>query len=238
MSAGNPAPRGEVSADTVDGRGAAGNGEPIRRDLGRRAYGEVWSAMRRFTAERGPDTTDELWLVEHPPVFTQGRNGRAEHPIASGDIPVVHSDRGGQVTYHGPGQAVAYPLVDLRRSGISVREYVTRLEQGVIELLAGLGLAGFRRPGAPGIFLDQPQGPKVASLGLRVRSGCAYHGVSLNVANDLAPFARIHPCGFRDLAVTRLADRIPGIDPVEVRGLLGQTVAVRLSHPHEELRHG
>lgn len=194
--------------------------------------------MRRFTAERRPDTADELWLVEHPPVFTQGRNGRAEHLLASGDIPVVHCDRGGQVTYHGPGQAVAYPLVDLRRSGVTVREHVTRLEQGVIDLLAGLGLAGYRRPGAPGIFLDHPQGPKVASLGLRVRSGCAYHGVSLNVANDLEPFTRIHPCGFRGLAVTRLADHIPGIDPGEVRGLLGQALAAYLSQPREELHHG
>ncbi len=194
--------------------------------------------MRRFTAERARDTTDELWLVEHPPVFTQGRNGQAEHLIACGDIPMVHSDRGGQVTYHGPGQAVAYPLVDLRRKGDSVREHVARLEQGIIELLAGLGLAGFRRPGAPGIFLDHPQGPKVASLGLRVRAGCAYHGVSLNVANDLEPFTRIRPCGFRDLVVTRLADRVSGIDPVDVRRSLGQALALHLSQPREELRHG
>jgi lipoyl(octanoyl) transferase len=159
--------------------------------------------MRDFTDERGPSTVDEIWLLEHPPVYTLGQAGRREHLLAPGNIPVVQSDRGGQVTYHGPGQAVVYTLLDLRRLGIGVRTAVERLEGAVIDLLAEHGVPGARLAGAPGVYVD---GAKVAALGLRVRRACAYHGVALNVDVDLEPFARIDPCGYAGLPVTRLAD--------------------------------
>lgn len=173
------------------------------RQLGRMEYLETWEAMRGFTMTRGPATADELWLVEHPPVYTVGLSCRDETRATIGGVPLVHSDRGGQITYHGPGQVVAYVLMDLRRRGWGVRTLVNALEQAVIELLAGYGVAAVRRAGAPGVYVD---GRKIASLGLRVRQGCSYHGLSLNVAMDLAPFGRIHPCGYRGLQVTQLAD--------------------------------
>ena len=159
--------------------------------------------MRAFTEARGPDTLDELWQVEHLPVFTQGLAGKAEHLLAPGDIPVVPVDRGGQVTYHGPGQVVVYCLLDVRRLGLSVRGLVTALEQAVIALLATYGLVAQARPEAPGVYVD---GAKVASLGLRLRQGRCYHGLSLNVDMDLEPFTRINPCGYPGLRVTRLCD--------------------------------
>jgi lipoyl(octanoyl) transferase len=177
--------------------------DPILRRLGRRDYLPVWQEMQAFTDHRDADTPDELWLVEHPPVFTQGMNGKPEHLLDPGDIPVVPVDRGGQVTYHGPGQVVAYPLLDLRRRGLGVRELVQRLEFGVIDLLAGYGIEAIGRRDAPGVYVD---GRKIASLGLRVRHGCSYHGLSLNVAMDLAPFERINPCGYPGLEVTRTVD--------------------------------
>jgi len=159
--------------------------------------------MQRYTDDRGPDSPDELWLLEHERVYTLGQAGRPEHVLAAGDIPLLRVDRGGQVTYHGPGQVVAYPLLDLRRLGIGVRELVHRLEQAVIETLAGFGIAGQRRAGAPGVYVD---GAKVAALGLRVRRGCSFHGLSFNVAMDLEPYTRINPCGFSGLAVTQVLD--------------------------------
>ena len=173
------------------------------RRLGRVEYASAWEAMRRFTAERGPATLDEVWLLEHPPVYTLGRAGREEHVRDPGAIPVVRSDRGGQVTYHGPGQLVAYVLVDLGRRRLGVRRFVELLEEAVLGTLAAGGVAGDRRAGAPGVYV---QGRKVASLGLRVRQGRTYHGLALNVDLDLEPFARIDPCGYRGLAVTRLRD--------------------------------
>lgn len=173
------------------------------RDLGLADYLPVWHAMQAFTAGRGEDTDDELWLVEHPPVFTLGQAGRPEHLLAPGDIPVLPVDRGGQVTYHGPGQRVAYPMVDLRRAGLGVRELVCRIEQAVIDTLAQWGIAGARREGAPGVYVD---GAKVMALGLRVRRGCSFHGLAFNVAMDLEPFARINPCGFAGLRVTQVLD--------------------------------
>lgn len=167
------------------------------------AYEPVWRAMQAFTDARGPDTADELWLVEHDPVFTQGQAGRPEHLLGTGDIPVLQVDRGGQVTYHGPGQLVAYPLLDLRRLGIGVRELVHRIEQAAIECLAGWEIEGERKEGAPGVYVG---GAKVMALGLRVRRGCAFHGLALNVDMDLAPWARINPCGFAGLAVTTVLD--------------------------------
>ena len=173
------------------------------RRLGRRDYEPVWRAMQSFTDARGDDTFDELWLVEHPPVFTQGQAGKAEHVLAPGDIPVIPVDRGGQVTYHGPGQIVAYPLVDLKRLGVGVREFVHRIEETIIRVLARYGVNGQRVDGAPGIYVD---GAKIASLGLRVRRGCTFHGLAFNIDMDLEPFSRINPCGFAGLEVVRLSD--------------------------------
>lgn len=172
------------------------------RRLGVRDYQPVWHAMQEYTERRDADSGDELWLVEHPPVFTVGLNGKPEHLLAPGDIPVVHIDRGGQVTYHGPGQLVIYPLLDLRRLKLGVRHLVTSLEQAVIDLLADYGITAVGRRDAPGVYVD---GAKIAALGLRVRRGCSYHGLSLNVAMDLEPFARINPCGYPDLRVTQLS---------------------------------
>ncbi len=174
------------------------------RALGLVAYEPTWRAMQAFNAARTTDTEDQLWLVEHPPVFTLGLAGRREHVLAPADIPVVATDRGGQVTYHGPGQAVVYALLDLRRLGIGVKELVRRLEQAVIDVLHGYRIAGERRAGMPGVYV---QGAKIAAIGLRIARGCSYHGVALNVENDLEPFSRIDPCGYPGLASTRLADR-------------------------------
>ena len=172
-------------------------------DLGLTRYRDVLGAMQRFTADRSPATADELWLTEHEPVFTQGQAGRAEHVLAPGDIEVVPSDRGGQVTYHGPGQLVVYLMVDVRRVGITPRGLVTIIEDSIIDLLAAYDIAAANRADAPGVYVA---GAKVASLGLRIRRGCAYHGLALNVQMDLEPFSRINPCGLRNLAVTQLAD--------------------------------
>ena len=158
--------------------------------------------MREFTLARGPDTPDEIWFLEHPPVFTQGQAGKSEHVLAPGDIPVLQSDRGGQVTYHGPGQLMAYVLVDLQRLGYGIRSLVSRLEQAVVGTLAGYGIAAAGRADAPGVYVGEN---KIASLGLRVRKGCSYHGLALNVAMDLEPFARINPCGFQGLQMTQVS---------------------------------
>jgi lipoyl(octanoyl) transferase len=169
--------------------------------LGRRAYEPVWRAMQAYTDTRGPESADQLWIVEHEPVFTLGQAGRREHVLAAGDIPVLEVDRGGQVTYHGPGQVVAYPLLDLRRLRIGVRELVDRIEQSAIDALAGWGVAAERRPGAPGVYV---RGAKIMALGLRVRRGCSFHGLAFNVAMDLSPYSRINPCGFKGLEVVSL----------------------------------
>lgn len=175
----------------------------IIRHLGRVDYAPAWRAMQAFTDARDADTPDELWFVEHTPVFTQGLNGKAEHLISPGDIPVVGIDRGGQVTYHGPGQLVMYALVDLRRRRIGVRELVMALENAVIALAARHGVEASGRRDAPGVYV---RGRKLASIGLRVRRGCSYHGLALNVDMDLEPFRRINPCGMAGLAMTQLAD--------------------------------
>jgi len=204
--------------------GAALPGAPLLRPLGRVAYEPTFAAMRAFTEARTAETPDELWVCEHDPVFTQGLAGKAEHVLAAGDIPVVASNRGGQVTYHGPGQVVAYPLIDLQRLGIYVKEHVFRIEQAVIRTLDGLGVTGHRVGGAPGIYvrLDDPfshaalTGPadprdpfrglgKVAALGVKITRGCSYHGVALNVAMDLSPYQRINPCGYAGLQTVDLA---------------------------------
>ena len=172
-------------------------------DLGRRAYAPVWRAMQAFTDARNEDTPDELWLVEHDPVFTLGQAGKPEHVLAAGDIPVIHVDRGGQVTYHGPGQIVLYPLLDLRRLKLGVREYVCRIEQAIIDTLDEWNIGGQRREGAPGVYVA---GAKVAALGIRVRRGCTFHGLAFNIGMDLEPFHRINPCGYQGLQVTSMGD--------------------------------
>jgi lipoyl(octanoyl) transferase len=176
---------------------------PLVRRLGLQAYEPVWRDMQRFTNERDERTRDEIWFVEHPPIFTLGMNGRREHLLSTGDIPVLQIDRGGQVTYHGPGQLVVYPLIDIRRLRLGVRQLVIALERAVIDMAAELGIAATCRRDAPGVYVD---GAKLASVGLRIRRGGSYHGLALNVSMDLEPFGRIEVCGYRDLAVTRLAD--------------------------------
>lgn len=179
------------------------SGIEVRR-LGRMEYEPAWRAMQDFTARREAHTADELWLAEHPPVYTLGVAGRSEHlPRIDVGIPVVRSDRGGQITYHGPGQLVAYLLLDMRRKGIAVRPLVRLMEQAVLDLLAARGIQGERRTGAPGVYVG---GAKIAALGLRVRNGCCYHGLALNVDMDLAPFHAIDPCGYPGLAVTQARD--------------------------------
>ena len=166
-------------------------------------YEPIWRAMQVFTAARMEDTPDEIWLLQHPPVFTLGQAGKPEHLLRDIDIPMLKIDRGGQITYHGPGQIVAYLLIDLRRQTYKVKEMVRRIEQAVIALLADDGIHGERLSGAPGVYVN---GAKIAALGLRIKNGCSYHGVSLNVDMDLAPYAAINPCGLEDMAVTQLRD--------------------------------
>jgi lipoyl(octanoyl) transferase len=175
---------------------------PALKWLGRVDYIPTWRAMQSFTESRDADARDEIWFLEHPPVFTLGLNAAPEHVLAPGDIPLVQIDRGGQVTYHGPGQLVVYPLVDLRRTRLGVRELVVGLENAVIAYLATKGVVGLGKRDAPGIYVD---GRKLGSIGLRIRRGCSYHGLAFNVAMDLSPFQRINPCGFRGLEVIDLA---------------------------------
>jgi len=175
------------------------------REFGLVEYPLAWQAMQRFTNERTPSTDDEIWLLQHAPVFTQGQAGKAEHLLVPGDIPVVQADRGGQVTYHGPGQLVCYLMLDIRRLGFGVRELVSRIEQSLIDLLASYDVQAQAKPDAPGVYVD---GAKIASIGLRIRNGCSFHGLALNVDMDLEPFGRINPCGYADM--TKLADLVAG----------------------------
>ena len=179
------------------------NPQLIVRHLGRCDYEPIWHDMQKFTDERYADTPDELWLVEHPPVFTQGLAGKAEHILAPGDIPVIQVDRGGQITYHGPGQIVAYPLINLRRHGIGVKSLVHGIEQAIIDTVGLYGVTAARKDNAPGVYVD---GAKIASLGLRIRKACSFHGLAFNIDMDLEPFQRINPCGFSGLKVIQLAD--------------------------------
>ena len=172
-------------------------------NLGLRPYQEIWDAMRAYTAARDATSEDQIWLVQHPPVYTQGQAGKPEHLLAPGDIPVIQIDRGGQITYHGPGQIVMYLLLDIRRAGIGIRALVSLIEESVIGFLQELGIRAQSRIDAPGVYVD---GKKIASLGLRVRGGCTYHGVALNVDMDLEPFSRINPCGLVGMQMTQLRD--------------------------------
>ena len=206
---------------------------PLRQQrLGLVDYSQTLEAMRDFTAARDADTRDELWLLEHPQVFTQGVSGKAEHLLQPGDIPVVPVDRGGQVTYHGPGQWVVYLLVDLRRRGMGVRDLVNLIEHAIVAVLAAYEIEAAPDPAAPGVYVD---GRKIASLGLRIRRGCSYHGLSLNVDMDLEPFTRINPCGYEGLEVTSMASLLeadcPAMDAVGDRLLkeLSRRLAARSS---------
>ncbi len=198
---------------------------PSVSHLGLRPYADVFEAMRHYTDARDATTPDEIWFVEHPPVFTQGQAGKPEHLLLPGDIPVVQSDRGGQVTYHGPGQIVAYVMVDLHRSGYGIRSLVTRLENAMIATLAGYGIAAAAKPDAPGVYVA---GDKIGSLGLRVRRGCSYHGLSLNVDMDLEPFSRINPCGYTGLRMTQLKNLGGPTDLAAVRAALEQNLLLQL----------
>lgn len=202
------------------------------RELGVLDYERTWLAMQRFTDERKlvPDTQDEVWLVQHPPVFTQGQAGKAEHLLLPGDIPVVKSDRGGQVTYHAPGQLVAYLMLDVRRLGYGVRELVTRMEQCLIDLLASYGVSAAAKADAPGVYVD---GAKIASLGLRIRNGCSFHGLALNVDMDLEPFRRINPCGYAGLAMTQLRDHAGPIEFAEVGARLRSQLVKHLDYAEQ-----
>ncbi|MGY2462699.1 lipoyl(octanoyl) transferase LipB [Vreelandella sulfidaeris] len=203
---------------------------PIRlHDLGRQGYLPVWEAMRALTDTRDAQTPDQFWLVEHEPVFTQGQAGKPEHLLLPGDIPVVHTDRGGQVTYHGPGQVVLYPLLDVRRGKIGVRDLVTALENAVIDVLSNYGVSARARPDAPGVYVTTASGEaKIASLGLRVRRGASFHGVALNVDGDLAPFSRINPCGYAGMPIARLADFVSLSSGHGVGRQLAEALAIQL----------
>ena len=197
--------------------------------LGRVEYEPTWQAMQAFTAARQPETPDELWIVEHPPVYTLGQAGKPEHVLQDVGIPIVKIDRGGQVTYHGPGQVVIYLLLDLARLKIKVRELVTTIEQAVIDFLAAYAITAERRDGAPGVYVGDA---KIAALGLKIRNGCSYHGLSLNVDMDLSPFAAINPCGYAGLKVIQTTDLNMPLTPHEAGEQLSQYLLVQLDKQH------
>ena len=197
----------------------------IVRELGLQPYEQVWHDMQLFTNQRSETTADELWLLQHSPVYTLGKNGKPDHILDALDIPVIKSDRGGQVTYHGPGQVIVYTLLDLNRRRIGVRELVTRIENSVIELLEDYDIRANARKDAPGVYVE---GRKIAALGLRVRKGCSFHGLALNVDMDLEPFSRINPCGYQGLEVTQLSELADVADFNEVEKRL-------LSHLQHQL---
>ncbi|MCL9782814.1 lipoyl(octanoyl) transferase LipB [Vibrio sp. S4M6] len=203
----------------------------IVKKLGRQDYLPVWQAMHEFTDNRNEDSLDEIWLVEHNPVFTQGQAGKAEHLLSPGDIPVVQSDRGGQVTYHGPGQLVAYFLINLRRKKLGVRDLVTHIENIVINTLKSYNIASSARPDAPGVYVDNK---KICSLGLRIRKGCSFHGLALNVNMDLSPFQRINPCGYEGMEMVQVS-QLNGPDSLEaVEQQLIQELVSLLNYEHIE----
>jgi lipoyl(octanoyl) transferase len=199
------------------------------RDLGLVAYEPTWRAMQDFTASRTAGTQDEIWLLEHEPVYTLGLAGRREHIHGKTTIPVIKSDRGGQVTYHGPGQLIAYLLFDLRRLGIGVRPLVRHMELAVVDLLAEFGIAAAENTARPGVYVD---GAKIAALGLRVKNGCCYHGLALNVNMDLAPFAAIDPCGYPGLAVTQLSELGIDLDISELGPRLARNLTRQIEYEH------
>lgn len=200
--------------------------ELIVRTLGEQPYLETWEAMKSFTADRDATTPDEIWLLEHPRVYTQGQAGKPEHILAPGDIPVIQVDRGGQVTYHGPGQLVVYLMIDLTRHKLGVRSLVDVIEQSIVRTLAEFGITASPRPDAPGVYVDEA---KIASLGLRVKRGCSFHGLALNVSMDMEPFRRINPCGYAGLAMCQVSDFVPGVEISDVTSILSGELAANLA---------
>lgn len=198
----------------------------IIRQLGMQPWAPVSLAMHQFTDQRNDNTPDEIWLVEHPPVFTQGQAGKSEHLLMPGDIPVMQSDRGGQVTYHGPGQQVMYVMVNLKRRKTGVRQLVTALEQTVVDTLAHFSVTAHARPDAPGVYVDEK---KICSLGLRIRKGCSFHGLALNIDMDLTPFLRINPCGYAGMEMTQLAAFTPSVTTADIQPLLIKNFALQLA---------
>ena len=217
---------GAVASRNADGRGA-----PVLRWFGCVDYEPTWRAMQRFVEQRGPAMADEVWFLEHPPVFTLGMNARPEHVLAPGDIPLVNVDRGGQVTYHGPGQLVVYPLLDLDRAGLGVRALVEGIERAIVDTVAEWGIVAAGRRDAPGVYVG---GRKLASVGLRIRKGRSYHGLALNVAMDLEPFRRINPCGYAGLPMTQLRDLIGPIDISEVADRLRGHLVRQLGYAQQK----
>jgi len=199
----------------------------IVRELGLQPYEPTWQVMQRFTDSRDESAVDEIWLLQHEPVFTQGQAGKEEHILNTGDIPVVQVDRGGQVTYHGPGQLIVYLLLNLRRKKIGVREIVSIMEEAVVELLSSYGLDAYAKPDAPGVYLNDN---KIASLGLRVRRGCSFHGLALNLDMDLEPFLRINPCGYAGMAMTQLASFVPDLSQAEATERLLQIFIKKIGY--------
>jgi lipoyl(octanoyl) transferase len=208
---------------------------PLLRHLGLVEYEPTWRAMQRFTDDREDSTPDEVWFVEHPPIFTLGLNASREHVLCPGDIPVVQIDRGGQVTYHGPGQLVVYPLIDLRRRPLGVRELVVALENAIIAYVAELGVTATGLREAPGVYVE---GAKLASIGLRIRRGASYHGLALNVSLDLQPFERINVCGHRGLAVTRLADHVGRLAEMDAAAAMHAVATGLTPHLLRQLKFG
>jgi len=204
-----------------------GSAKIIVKNFPKRPYDEVWQEMRNFTAKRDANTPDEIWFLEHPPVFTQGQAGKPEHILNPGDIPIVQTDRGGQVTYHGPGQLMVYALVDLRRRCVGVRDFVNILEKSVIKTLAEYGIIAANRSDAPGVYVD---GAKICSIGLKISRGCSYHGLAFNIINDLEPFSRINPCGFSKLRMSKIDDFIPSITLKEISDKLAIHLARELEN--------
>lgn len=207
----------------------------VCRDLGIIAYAETWQRMKEFTQTRTKDDADEIWLLEHPPLFTQGQAGKSEHLLAPGDIPVVQVDRGGQVTYHGPGQLIAYVLIDLKRLGIGVRDLVTALENAIVRTLSINNIEAYPKLDAPGVYVDEH---KIASLGLRVRRGCSFHGLALNVDMDLSPFNRINPCGYQGLQMVQMASFNKEVMLENIKVQLAKQLAEQLGFDDPTIQQG
>ncbi len=207
----------------------------IIRSLGQQPYMEAWEAMKSFTASRDENTVDELWCLEHPRVFTQGQAGKAEHILLPGDIPVIQVDRGGQVTYHGPGQLVVYLLIDLTRRKLGVRALVDEIEQAIVRTLAHYDIDAAPRSDAPGVYVN---GAKIASLGLRVRKGCSFHGLALNVNMDMEPFSRINPCGYAGMSMSQVSHFVPGVSVYDVEQHLVKALIAGLDGQSVEFNQG
>ena len=205
----------------------------IIKNLGLQSYLPVWQAMQDFSAQRKSDTNDEIWLLEHQPVFTLGKNGKAEHLLERSDIPLINLDRGGQITYHGPGQLIVYLLIDIKRRGLGVRRLVTLIEQSIINTLADYQLNAYAKKEAPGVYIDEA---KIAAVGLRIKKGCSFHGLSLNISMDMTPFKTINPCGYKDLQIVQLADFIKDVQLSQVQEKLLSYLVKSMGYARMEIK--